>query len=148
MVIKMRVSELMIENGAREISAGNQVALVGSSERALRPLKRLLTSLGYCVECYWSETSFIESTSRQPTDVIIVESEIGSFTDIKLIKTLNERGIKTPIILLINDGNVVSAVEALKYGAADYLEKPIGDGALIKVLRQVCATPNNKINYY
>ena len=56
-------------------------------------------------------------------------------TGIELLRRLRESGIDIPVIIITGHGDIPLAVEAMKYGAADFFEKPFDDDALLKVVR-------------
>jgi FixJ family two-component response regulator len=54
---------------------------------------------------------------------------------------LREREIAISILMLIGPGDLPLAVEAMRLGAVDFLEKPYRPGALLKAIRHACNTP-------
>ena len=115
-----------------------QIAIVNTNKNTPSALKSLLSDLGYGVECYTQVSTLIEFTKTRPTDVIIIESDIESNAGLNLVKTLNQLVTPIPIILLTNNGDLQSAVEAMKYGALNYIEKPIANSVLAKIVHQAC----------
>ena len=115
-----------------------QIAIVNTNKNTPSALKSLLSDLGYGVECYTQVSTLIEFTKTRPTDVIIIESDIESDTGLNLVKTFNQLVNPIPTILLTDNGDLQSAVEALKFGALNYIEKPIADSALAKIVHQAC----------
>ncbi|MFI3245828.1 MAG: sigma-54 dependent transcriptional regulator [Ferrimonas sp.] len=62
--------------------------------------------------------------SHQPVDLIISDVQMAQMDGIALLKNLRKKGSTLPIILMTAHGSIDAAVEAMRYGASDYLSKP------------------------
>jgi len=75
----------------------------------------------------------LEIVERQRVDAIVTDLNLPERTGIELITTLRGAGNNVPVLVLTGEGSVHAAVEALKQGAADFLQKPI-DGQRLRGL--------------
>ena len=60
---------------------------------------------------------------------------MSGLSGLDLMKRLKEQGMSIPVIVITGHGDVPLAVEAMKYGAVDFLEKPFDDEALVSAVR-------------
>ena len=75
----------------------------------------------------------LEIIERQRIDAIVTDLNLPEQSGIELIQTLRGAGNNVPVLVLTGEGSVNAAVEALKHGAADFLQKPI-DGQRLRGL--------------
>jgi two-component system response regulator FixJ len=59
---------------------------------------------------------------------------------LELTRRLQADGVRMPVVMITGHGDVALAVEAMKAGAADFLEKPFDDFALLQAIRSAMAT--------
>jgi len=64
-------------------------------------------------------------------------------TGIELLKTLKTRSFPLPVIVITGHGDIPLAVEAMREGAADFLEKPYNDEALLQSISRAIASANS-----
>ena len=75
------------------------------------------------------------SIERHPVDVIITDIILGGRTGVDLLRTVRERGLHVPVVMITGEPNVETASEAVRLGAFDYLPKPVTGDALKRVTR-------------
>ncbi len=76
---------------------------------------------------------------KQRVDAIVTDLNLPERTGIELISTLRGAGNNVPVLVLTGEGSVHAAVEALKQGAADFLQKPIDGQRLRGLVRELLA---------
>ncbi len=105
------------------------VSVIDHDEANARHITGLLTKLGVEVHVYPTAGSFL---SRPPPDLdcVICEMRLPDMSGIDLIRTLRTRGSLTPVILLATGGDVPAAVDSMRSGALDFLEKSGADQLL------------------
>lgn len=57
-------------------------------------------------------------------------------TGLELVRELNARGCRVPIIMITGHGDIPLAVEAMRAGVADFIEKPFGESRMIDALNR------------
>ncbi len=101
------------------------VLLVDPDQILLGAMAEYLQEAGYRVTRSRSYEEAVASLQRQPQDVIVAEVALPDADGFALIKYTQEHSRQTPVILVTSYGTIESAVEAIRFGAYDYLTKPI-----------------------
>jgi len=112
------------------------IFIVDDDASVRKALQRLLTSRGYRVETFADAAEFL---SRQPFDglgCLILDLRMPGMNGMELQLELNAKGRSLPIVFLTGHGDLPSGVEAMKRGAADFLQKPVDEAALFRTLEQ------------
>lgn len=109
----------------------SRVCIVDDDDDARFGLKLLLETAGYLVEDFDSAASFLEEYTPGPPTCLILDLHMPSISGLELQEKLAERDMMPPIIFLTGHGSVPSAVQALKSGAVDYLQKPVANDNLL-----------------
>ena len=73
---------------------------------------------------------------QEPVDIVISDLRLGEMSGLDLLRRWKERQPDTPFIVITAYGDVPSAVEAMKLGAADYMTKPVNPEALLKLIQK------------
>jgi FixJ family two-component response regulator len=102
-----------------------------------RSLRFLLDSVGWAVQLHASAEEFLEvvAAPSQPC-CLLLDIRMPSMSGLELQQVLRERGIDLPILFMTGHADVSMAVQAMKSGAIDFIEKPFNDQ---KVLDAVAA---------
>ena len=95
-------------------------------------LSRALRTRGYTTEVFPSAKAFLESYDSESSGCLILDYGLPGMSGLALQRVLVPRGKSIPIIFITGHGGVPEAVEAMKYGAVDFLEKPFRQDVLIE----------------
>ncbi len=95
----------------------------------------LLDVNGFDAAFYASATDFLEALPVAD-GCVLTDIRMPGLTGLDLIRELRSRGETLPVIVMTGHGDVALAVEAMKAGVIDFLEKPFDDGHLIGAIRQ------------
>jgi two-component system, LuxR family, response regulator FixJ len=116
--------------------AGNAVVHVIDDDDALRDsLAFLLTSAGIEAQTYESAMRFLETVPRETPGCVVTDVRMPGMTGIELLRELKRIAPTLPVIVMTGHGEVPLAVEAMKLGAFDFIEKPFDDEALLSSVR-------------
>lgn len=96
-----------------------------------RSLAYLLDSAGWRVETFESAQDFLDHYNGHEPSCLVLDVRMPLMSGLGLQQTLKERGIHVPIIFLTGHGDLAMAVQAMKTGACDFLEKPCKDQVLL-----------------
>ncbi len=66
-------------------------------------------------------------------DVVITDILLAGKTGVDLLRTIRERGLNAPVVMITGEPNVETAAEAVRLGAFDYLPKPVTRNSLLRV---------------
>ena len=111
------------------------VHVIDDDDAARDSLAFLLDSAQIDVRTYESATAFLAAAKPSLSGCIITDVRMPEMTGIELLRRLRENGNDIPVIVITGHGDIPLAVEAMKYGATDFFEKPFDDEALLKAVR-------------
>ncbi|MGB2869703.1 MAG: response regulator [Bacteroidota bacterium] len=86
-------------------------------------IREILTGNGFKVEAVDSGESAIDALGRQRFDVVVLDYKMPGSSGLNVLQWMVEQKMDTPVIMLTAAGSEFVAVEAMKYGAYDYLRK-------------------------
>jgi two-component system response regulator FixJ len=94
----------------------------------------LLGSAGFSVRAYDSALAFLKSASDSAAGCVLTDVQMPELNGLELQRRMSELGIRLPVIVMTGHADVPIAVEALKAGATDFLEKPFEEEHLIEAI--------------
>src|SRR5215470_17954502 len=95
----------------------------------------LLRASGITAKTYDSALAFLNALPTIESGCIITDVRMPGISGIELLRRLGEMQVKMPVIVITGHGDVPLAVEAMKVGAVDFLEKPFDDELLLGSVR-------------
>lgn len=111
------------------------VHVIDDDEAARQSLEFLLRSAKIEVKTYDSAMAFLASSKAISSGCIVTDVRMPEMSGIDLLQRLNERGVKVPVIVITGHADVALAVQAMKMGAVDFIEKPFDDDLFIAAVR-------------
>ena len=111
------------------------VHVIDDDEAARDSLEFLLRANTLEVATYESADAFLNAVPGLKSGCIITDVRMPGINGMELLRRLNELKVRLPVIVMTGHGDVPLAVEAMKYGAADFLEKPFDDAVLLGAVR-------------
>ena len=111
------------------------VFIVDDDRDLCEALRWLLESDGLSSECHLSAESFLESYDPARPGVLVLDVRMRGMSGLDLLRHLDKTGAAPPVIMLTGHGDVPMAVDALKCGAIDFLQKPVHDSVLLNRIR-------------
>jgi two-component system response regulator FixJ len=94
----------------------------------------LLGTAGYTVRAHESALAFLEVLSEVRGGCLITDIRMPGMDGLELQRQLRERAVNLPVIVMTGHGDIPLAVEAMKNGAMDFIEKPFDDDTLLNAL--------------
>jgi two-component system response regulator FixJ len=111
------------------------VHVIDDDEAMRQSLAFLLDTAGLSPVTYDSALQFLEALDSAPAGVIVTDIRMPEMTGLELVRRLKARGAAHPVIMITGHGDVPLAVEAMKAGVVDFLEKPFDDESLLSAIR-------------
>ena len=119
-----------------------QIVIVVDDDALMRAaLKRVFLAAGLTVETYASGRELLDSCDFGRHEVLLLDVMMPGMNGLELQRTLRERGVNLPVIFLTGSGDIPMAVEAMHYGAVDFLEKPFDNVQLVDRVRRAFSRP-------
>jgi RNA polymerase sigma factor (sigma-70 family) len=112
------------------------VFVIDDDESVRRGLDRLLRSDGLDVKCFSSPKEFVAGPLSDRLACVILDLRLPGASGLEVQETLARAGCELPIIFISGYADVRSSVRALKAGAVDFLQKPVGDQTLLDTIHE------------
>jgi len=110
------------------------VVVVDDDERICRSLERVLVNGGFRVRTFPSAQRFLSEQSWLEPDCLIVDIRLAEGDGLTMLRESRAGGLETPAIFITGRADVGTAVEAMKLGALDLLEKPLDERTLLETV--------------
>ena len=111
------------------------VRIVDDDEAVRKSLAFLLSTAGIPIRVYESATSFLAGLSTLQDGCLITDVRMPDMTGIELLQHLRGKGLRLPVIVITGHGDIPLAVEAMKCGALDFIEKPFAEESILRAVR-------------
>jgi two-component system response regulator FixJ len=98
-------------------------------------LQFLFESAGLSVRSYDSALAFIDQIGPHGAGCVLTDVRMPGFDGLALLRRLAELGLDLPVIVMTGHADVPLAVQALKEGAIDFIEKPFDDDRLLAAVQ-------------
>ena len=107
------------------------VYIIDDDEAVLDSIKELVESVNLKTEIFANAQEFLDIYTADIVGCMVLDIRMARMSGLVLQERLNEMGIKLPIIFITGHGDVDMAVEALKSGAVDFIQKPYHEQNLL-----------------
>ena len=116
------------------MSNDNMVFVIDDDEGIRQLLHAALDSAGFTTATYASGRAFLEVAPRLTSGCILLDVRMPEMDGLEVLQELNKRGTRLPVILMSGYADTAIAVQAMKAGAADFIEKPVDIGRLLATI--------------
>jgi FixJ family two-component response regulator len=113
------------------------VYVVDDDEAVRDSLQWLLEGKGYRVRCFDSAESFLSRYDPREVACLIVDIRMGGMTGLELQSRLLETRSPLPIVFITGHGDVPMAVDTMKKGAMDFIQKPFNEEQLVGLVERM-----------
>jgi two-component system, LuxR family, response regulator FixJ len=111
--------------------AGAKVFVVDDDDAAREAMQELMESVGLDVRTFSSATAFLGVYDPQCRGCVLLDVRMPGMSGLQLQEEMLRRGPHLPLIFVSGHGDIPMAVETLKKGAVDFVEKPFGGQMLL-----------------
>ena len=115
------------------------VYVVDDDEGVRDSLQWLLEGKDYRVRCFDSAENFLSRYDAREVACLIVDIRMGGMTGLELQDRLIERKSPLPVVFITGHGDVPMAVDTMKKGAMDFIQKPFQEDALVSLVDRMLA---------
>jgi DNA-binding response OmpR family regulator len=118
-----------------------RILVVEDDQKILSALKRGLERQSYAVDAVANGGEGLSMAISEPYDLVILDRMLPDVEGLKILKSMREASIQTPVLLLTAKDKVLDRAEGLNAGADDYLVKPFAFVELIARVRALLRRP-------
>jgi len=136
----MRTEAVMPATAAKPI-----VHVVDDDEAARDSLAFLLQAADLAVKTYESALHFLDELPGPGAGCVITDVRMPEMSGLELVRNLNSRGFGLPVIVITGHGDVPLAIEAMREGVVDFIEKPFDDDLILKALHAALARGRDQL---
>ncbi len=111
------------------------VHVIDDDEAMRQSLAFLLRTAKIDVQTYDAAASFLAALPTIRSGCVVTDVRMPGMSGMELLQRLREMKVELPVIVVTGHGDVPLAVEAMKFGARDFLEKPFDDEVLLASIR-------------
>lgn len=115
-------------------------AYVVDDDEAIRTLWRwLMESNGIAVRTFATAVEFIECYDPGTPGCLVLDLRLPGMSGLELQDYLKHKGVEIPIVFVSGHGDIATAVNAIKGGAVDFIQKPFGYREVVAIIRKAFA---------
>ena len=111
------------------------VFVVDDDASVREALTLLLKIEGYSPRCFGDGVSFLDAVRNTPPACVILDLHLPGDSGLDILRSLASERFNAPVLVISGGADVATAVEAMKFGALDFLEKPFAAEAIIDRVR-------------
>lgn len=117
------------------MAASQVVHVIDDDADVRQSLAFLLSTAGLAVRVHDSAVAFLKVLDGVQGGCVVTDIRMPQIDGLELQRRLRAQGSKLPVIVMTGHGDVALAVEAMKAGAVDFIEKPFDDDVLLAAIR-------------
>ncbi len=114
----------------------DKLLLIDDEPDIVRVLSMSLKVDGYTVTTATNGAEGVEAFTRERPDIVITDIKMPGMDGIEVLKAIKGLEAETEVIIITGHGDIENAIEALKHGASDFINKPVKDAALAIALKR------------
>lgn len=115
------------------------VYVIDDDDAARHSLEFLLDVAGIRVRSFASATAFLDAAPPLGGACIVTDVRMPGMSGIELVEALHKQGAAVPVIVITGHADVPLAIQAMKAGVADFIEKPFDDEVMLAAIRNALA---------
>ena len=126
------------------------VHIIDDDDAVRDALHMLLTSENITAQAYASAEEFLDQEEISQPGCLLLDIRMPGMSGLQLLDHIKEKDMSLPVVLITGHGDVSMAVQAMKDGATDFIEKPFNNERLIKTIKKCideCEDINSKSEY-
>ena len=121
------------------MSAAPRVFIVDDDEAVRDSLQALLEAKGHTVSAYEHAEAFLNAYRPGQPGCALVDLRMPGMDGLALLEQLRAKGSQLPVVMVTGHGDIALAVQAMKSGAIDFIEKPYSNDSILAVVDRALA---------
>ncbi|MDA9476808.1 response regulator FixJ [Bradyrhizobium sp. CCBAU 65884] len=113
---------------------GRRILVIDDDAAIRDSLAFLLDVNGFYVATYATATAFLNDVASGPVDCIVSDVRMPGMSGLELVRKVKADRVECRVVLITGHGDVSLAVEAMKAGAVDFIEKPFQEEVLLRAI--------------
>lgn len=123
----------------------NLIYVVDDNLEMCRSLEALLGTYGHQIRTYTNPLQFLEDAHDLEGGLVLLDLRMKEANGLEVLERLRGQGGRLPVIIITGHGDVALAVQAMKLGAIDFIEKPFREDTLVtKIERELLVLEQNR----
>jgi len=118
-----------------------RVVVVDDHPRSRESIASALRQATYQVRACASAAEALALLRREPCDVVVTDLQMPGMNGLEFIREIERLGLPLEVLMITAHASISTAVEAMRHGAFDYLEKPFDVERLERSVANACAAP-------
>ena len=119
--------------------AGEWIHVVDDDDAVRASLAAVLEAAGYRTRRFGSGAAFLDAVEAGAGACVVLDVRMPGLDGLEVQRRLHARGGALPVVMVTGYGDIPMAVQAMREGAADFLEKPVSGGQLLASVAQAIA---------
>jgi two-component system, LuxR family, response regulator FixJ len=111
-----------------------EIYVIDDDDAIRRSLTFLLRTSGYLVRSYDDAAEFLREADKLAPGCVVTDVRMPGMDGLELVRRLKATALPLPAIVMTGHGDIALAVEAMKAGASDFIEKPFDDTTLLNAV--------------
>jgi FixJ family two-component response regulator len=124
---------------SQEVGAKGEIVIVDDDPAVRETLSLIFLREGYEVTCFADGASFLSAARERVPACVLLDVYIPGRSGLEILKDLNAGDYPAPVFIISGQGDIPMAVDAIKHGALDFIEKPFTGTAVAARVRDAIA---------
>jgi two-component system, LuxR family, response regulator FixJ len=117
-----------------------EVFIVDDDHLVREALSIVLVDAGFRVTVFADGESFLDVARSRTPSCVLIDVQLPDCSGLELLRTLNARRYRAPIFVISGRGDIPTALEAVRNGALDFIEKPFDPAMMVIRIRDAIKT--------
>jgi FixJ family two-component response regulator len=113
-----------------------EIFVVDDDQAVRQTLTAVFTAAGHGITCFADGAALLAATRQQTPSCIILDVHIPGRSGLDILKELNADDYPAPIFIMSGQGDIAMAVDAIRHGALDFIEKPFRGSVVVQKVRE------------
>jgi FixJ family two-component response regulator len=118
---------------------GLEIFVVDDDQAVRQTLTTIFSTAGHRITCFADGAALLAATRRQTPACIILDVHVPGRSGLDILKELNADDYPAPIFIMSAQGDIPMAVDAIRHGALDFIEKPFRGSIVVQKVRDAIA---------